>query len=156
MVHGAVWTTFGNIRKANLPLLFRNAWKWSKAWSKISDKLVFLGKVCIIYLSKRLLSTPNPRSLLENIVTRSLEGGGGQSDPPPPSTFNTIHPINLKFGKYSKLHLNFQLSENTWCVIGFHGNNGQINDVTGGRHFGFSNFQILFKFSLWYLKLTGK
>ena len=57
---------------------------------------------------------------------------------------------------YCKLHLYFQLSENTWCLIGFHGNNSQINDVTGGRHLGFSNFQILFKFLLLYLRLTGK
>ena len=74
----------------------------------------------------------------------------------PPSTFDTIHPIDLKFWSYSKLHLYFQLSETTWCLIGFHGNNSQINDVTVGRHLGFSNFQILFKFSLLYLRLTGK
>ena len=80
----------------------------------------------------------NPRSLLENIVTRSLEGGS--IGPPPPSTFETIHPIDLIFGTYNKLHLYFQLSETTWCLIGFHGNNRQINDVTGGRHLGFSNF----------------
>ena len=43
-----------------------------------------------------------------------------------------------------------------WCLIGFHGNNSQINDVTGGRQLGFSNFQILLKFSLLYLRLTGK
>ena len=98
----------------------------------------------------------NPRSLLEKIVTRSLEGGGGQSDPPPPSTFDTTHPIDLKFGTHNKLHLYFQLSETTWCLNGFHGNNSQINDVTGGRHLGLSNFQILFKFSLLCLKLTGK
>ena len=99
----------------------------------------------------------NPRSLLEKIVTRSLKGGGGQSDPPPrPSTFDTFHPIDLKFGTYSKLHLYFQLRETTRCLIGFHGNNSQINDFTGGRHLGFSNFQILFKFSLLYLRLTGK
>ena len=42
------------------------------------------------------------------------------------------------------------------CLIGFHGNNSQINDVTGGRHLEFSNFQILFKFLLLYLRLTGK
>ena len=100
----------------------------------------------------------NPRSLLEKIVTRSLEGAGGQSDPPPPppSTFNTIHPIDLKFGTYNKLHLYFQLCETTWCLIGFHGNNSQINDVTGSHHLGFSNVQILFKFSFFYLRLTGK
>ena len=48
------------------------------------------------------------------------------------------------------------LSKTTWCLIGFHGNNSQINDVIGGRHLGFSNFQISFKFSLFYLTLTGK
>ena len=73
-----------------------------------------------------------------------------------PSTFDTIHPIDLKFGTYNKLRLYFQLSETTWCLISFHGNNSQINDVTGGRHLGFSNFKILFKFSLFYLRLTGK
>ena len=31
-----------------------------------------------------------------------------------------------------------------------------INDVTGGRHPGFLNFQILLTFSLLYLRLTGK
>ena len=76
--------------------------------------------------------------------------------PPPPSTFDTIHPNDLKFGTYDKLHLYFQLSEVTWCLIGFHGNNSQINDVIGGRHLGFSNIQILFKFSLLYLRSTGK
>ena len=96
----------------------------------------------------------NPRSLLDKIVTRSLEGGS--IGPPAPFTFDTIHPIDLKFGTYNKLHLYFQLSETTWCLIGFHGNNSQINDVTGGRHLGFSNFQILFKFSLLYLRLTAK
>ena len=95
----------------------------------------------------------NPRSLLEKIVTRSLEGG---SIGPPPSTFDTIHPIDLKFGTYNKLRLYFQLSETTWCLIGFHGNNSQKNDVTVGRNLRFSNFHILFKFSLFYLRLTGK
>ena len=75
---------------------------------------------------------------------------------PPLSTFDTIHPIDLKFGTYNKLHLYCQLSETKWCLIGFYGNNSQTNDVTGGRHLEFSNFQILFKFSLFYLKLTGK
>ena len=82
--------------------------------------------------------------------------GGGGSIGPPSSTFDTIHPIDLKFGSYCKLHLYFQLSETTWCLIGFHSNNSQINEVTVGRHLGFSNFQILFKFSLLYLRLTGK
>ena len=70
----------------------------------------------------------NPRSLPEKIVTRSLEGGRVNRTPPP-STFNTIRPIDLNFGTYNKLHLYFQLSEATWCLIGFHGNNSQINDV---------------------------
>ena len=96
----------------------------------------------------------NPRSLLEKIVTRSLEGGS--IGPLPPSTFDTIYPIDLKLGTYSKLHLYFQLSEITWCLFVFHGNNSQINDVIGGRHLGFSNFQILFKCSILYLRLTGK
>ena len=76
----------------------------------------------------------NSRSLDEKIVTRSLEGY--QSDPPP-STFDTINPIDMKLGTYNKLHLYFQLSETTWCLIGFHGNNSQINDVTGGCLLGF-------------------
>ena len=96
----------------------------------------------------------NPRSLLEKTVTRSLGGGEGVNRTP--STFDTIDPIDLKCGTYSKLHLQFQLSETMWCLIGFHCNNSQINDVTVDRHLGFSNFQILFKFSLLYLKLTGK
>ena len=86
----------------------------------------------------------------------ALRGGGGGNRTPPPSTFDIIHPIDLKFGTYNKLHLYFQLSETTWCLISFHGNNSQINDVTGSRHLGFSIFQILFKFSLFYHRLTGK
>ena len=117
--------------------------------------LIFLVLLCVfVTILPMFLKYFNPRSLLEKIVTRSLEGGGGQSDPP--STFDTIHPTDLKFGTYNKLHFYFQLSETTWCLIGFHGNNSQINDVTGGRHLGFSNFQILFKFSVFYLRLTGK
>ena len=84
----------------------------------------------------------------------ALRGGGASIGPP--STFDTIHPIGLKFGTYNKLHLYFQLSETTWCLIGFHGNNSQINDGTGGRHLGFEIFQILFKFSLFNLRLTEK
>ena len=113
-------------------------------------------KTVTLKTSRLVILDLNPRSLLEKIVTRSLEGGGGVNRSPPPSTFNTIHPIDLKLGTYNKLHLYFQLSETTRCLIGFHGNNRQINDVTDGRHLGFSNFQILFKFSLLYLRLTGK
>ena len=100
-------------------------------------------------------SSFKPRSLEEKIVTRSLEGVGGRGVRLT-STFDTIHPIDMKLGTYNKLHLYFQLSETTWCLIGFHGNSSQINDVTGGRHLGFLNFQILFKFSLLYFKMTRK
>ena len=48
-------------------------------------------------------------------VGRGGRGWGGQS----PSTFDTIHPIDMKLG------------------ISFHGNNSQINDDTCGRHVGF-------------------
>ena len=96
----------------------------------------------------------NPRSLEEKIVTRRLERrGGGQSNPP--STSDTIHPIDLKFSTYNKLHLYFQLSVTTWYLIDFQCNNSQINDVKIGRHLEFLNCQILFKFSLFYLRLTG-
>ena len=99
-----------------------------------------------------------PGSLEDKIVTRSLGGLGGwgvnRTPPPPHSTFDTIHPIDLKFGAYDKPHLYFQLSVTMWCLTGFHGNNMQINDVTGGRHLGFLNFQILFKVSLLHLRLT--
>ena len=42
------------------------------------------------------------------------------------------------------------------CLIGFHGKNGQINDVISGRHLGFLNFQILFQFEFLYFKMTRK
>ena len=83
-------------------------------------------------------------------------GGEGGGSVGLPSTFDTIHLIDMKFGTYNKLHFCFQLSESTWCLIGFHGNNTQVNDVTGGRHLGFLNLQILFKFSLLYLNSTRK
>ena len=74
---------------------------------------------------KKVLVVFSPRSLEEEIVTRTdWWGGGGQSDPP--STFDTIHPIGMKFGTYNKLHLQFQFSETTWCLIGFHSNDSQI------------------------------
>ena len=130
--------------KQRLHLIFGGGWR---------DFIHKFGYACVRVFYCKVF---NPRSLLEKIVTRSLDGEGGQSDPPPPSTFDTVHPNDLKFGTYNKLHLYFQLSETTWCLIGFHGNNSQIYDVTGGRHLGFSNFQILFKFSLLYLRLTGK
>ena len=72
----------------------------------------------------------NPRSLEGKITTRTLEGRGGHS------TFDTMHPIDMKFCTYNKLHLYFQLSDTTWCPIGLHGN----DDVTGCRHLGFLKF----------------
>ena len=97
---------------------------------------------------------------MKKLLHEALRGGWSIG---PPSTLDTIHPIDLKFGRYSKLHLYFQINETKWCLIGFHGNNSQINginsqinDVTVGHHLGFSNFQILFKFSLLDLRLTGK
>ena len=92
-----------------------------------------------LYFSLNDGGTFNTRSLAEKTVKRSLEGGRGQSDSPP-STFDTIRPIDLKFCTYNKLNLCFQLSVTMWCLIGFHGNNSKINDVTGGRHLGFLNF----------------
>ena len=93
----------------------------------------------------------------KNWLHKALKGRRVNRTPPPtPFTFDTIHLIDMKFGKYNKLHLYFQISETTWCLIGLHGNNSQINDVTDGRHVGFLNFQILFKFSLLYLKLLRK
>ena len=76
-----------------------------------------VGCICTVF---------DPRSLEEKIATRSLEvGGGGAIGPPPLSTFDTIHPIDTKFGRYNKLHLYFQLSETTWCIIGLNGNNSK-------------------------------
>ena len=66
----------------------------------------------------------NPRSLEEKIVTvEALRGEREGGSIGPPSTFDTIHPIDMKFGTYSKLYLHFQIIETTWCLIGFHGNN---------------------------------
>ena len=104
---------------------------------RMIDTVILLSPISMDF-SKEARSVINPRSLLEKIVTRSLEGRVNRT--PPPSTFYTIHPIDLKFGTHSKLHLYFQLSETTWCLIGFHGNNSQRNDVTGDRLLGFSNF----------------
>ena len=87
------------------------------------------------------------------MVTRTLERGGSIG---PPSTFNTIHPIDIKFGIYNKLHLYFQLSETTWCLIGFHGNNSQTNDVIVGCHLGFLNFQIFLQIGIFVLQNDEK
>ena len=144
----------------SLPLLYRptllrpRSYNSHRRCPKDIFRISLLAISCSISLPFQLRSF-NPRSLLEKIVTGSLERGGG-GHRTPPSTFDKIHPIDLKFGTYNKLHLYFQLSETTWCITGFRGNNSQITDVTGSRHLGFSNFQILIKFSLFYLRLTGK
>ena len=68
----------------------------------------------------------SPRSLGQKTVTRTLwGGGGGVNRNSSPSTFDTIHPLDMKCGTYNKLHLYFQLSETTWCLIGFHGNDSK-------------------------------
>ena len=103
-------------------------------------------EIPIILLILILITIINPRSLLEKIVTRSLEGEGGSIGPPPPSIFDTIHPIDLKFGTHSKLRFYFQLRETTWCLIGFHGNNSQINDVTGAAILDFQIFRFCSNF----------
>ena len=77
----------------------------------------------------------------KNLLHETLRGGGTIRTPPPPSTFDTIHPIDLHFDTYNKLHLYFQLSETTWYRIGFYGNNSQINDVTGVAILDFQIFR---------------
>ena len=65
----------------------------------------------------------------------------------------------MKYGTYNKLHLYFQISETTWCLICFLGNDYsdcQINDVTGSCHLEFLNFQISFKFEFLYFKMMRK
>ena len=59
---------------------------------------------------------------------------------PLPFTFNNFHSFDIIFGAYNKLSLYFQLIETTCCLLGLHGNHSHINDVTSGRHIGFSNF----------------
>ena len=66
----------------------------------ISSLMCFAGNSHVQMVSRTSIGFINPRSPLEKIVTRSLEGVGGQSDPPPPSSFDTIHPIDLKIDIY--------------------------------------------------------
>ena len=49
----------------------------------------------------------------------------------------------MKLGTYNKLHLYVQLSETTWCLIGFHGNNSKKSWI-----FKFSDFVQIFTFVL--------
>ena len=86
----------------------------------------------------------NPRRNKPKKVTRRHKGGGAIVYIP--STFDKIHPIDLIFGTYNELSMYFQLIETTWCLIGFHGNDSHINDVTDKRLpswiFKFSDFFI--------------
>ena len=140
--------------------IFSSIRQWLKFGTVEACIFVVLYMQQILYGSEKAVGIQcktatfaNPRSLEEKIDTRSLERGArGQSDLPP-STFDTIHLIDLKFGTYNKLHLYFQLSETMCCLIGFHGNHCQINDVTAGRHLGFIKFS---DFVQIYLRLTGK
>ena len=63
----------------------------------------------------------------------------------PPTIFKSIQPVDMKLGMCNKWPVYFQLSIVTWHLIGLHGNHSN-NDVTSGRHVGFSNFQIFFIF----------
>ena len=88
---------------------------------------------------------------LEGISLKKLHEGkrmGGGSIGPLPSTFDTIHPIDLIFGTYNQRSLHFQLIETTRCLIGSHGNQNHRNDVTSGRHLGFSKFPFFFIFEI--------
>ena len=43
-----------------------------------------------------------------------------------------------------------------WCLIGFHGNNSQINDVTGGYHLGFFKFSDFVQIFTFVPQIDGK
>ena len=43
---------------------------------------------------------------------------------------------DMILGRYNELHLYFQLHVITWSLIGFHGNQCYINDVTSVRYLG--------------------
>ena len=60
------------------------------------------------------------------------------------------------FGTYYELPFYVQLNVTIWCLIGFHGNHSYINDIAYGLTLVFLSFQILFKFKLYYFKMTTK
>ena len=101
----------------------------------------------------------NPRSLEEEIVTRSLGGRGEVNCPPPPSpsTFDTIHPNNLKLGTYNKLHLYLQYRRNQVASNWFPWQK-ESNKLHHRRLpswiFKFSDFVQIFTFD--YFKMTRK
>ena len=70
----------------------------------------------------QIYSIINPRRHKpKNVTRRQKDGRVGWSIRPLPSTFNTIHSIDLIFGKYNELSLYFHLIETLWCLVGFHG-----------------------------------
>ena len=62
----------------------------------------------------------------------------------------------MKFGTYNKLHLYFQLSETTWCLIGFHGNNSKKMTPQAAAILDLKLLDFVQIFTFLYLKLTGK
>ena len=118
--------------------------KYCTVFFVTAELKAFSIPVLFEYLNYRMCGLINSRSFEEKIVTRTLEGEINRT--PLLSTFDKIHRIDMKLSTYNKFHLYFQLSKTTWCLVGFHGNDSQINDVTSGRHLGFLKFLILFKF----------
>ena len=78
-------------------------------------------------------------------ITRTHEGRRSMGPLPPYFPF-----IRLTWclARINEVSLYFQFIETTWYLIGVHGNHSHINDVSSGRHLGFSNFQIFFIFKL--------
>ena len=72
-------------------------------------------------------------------VTQSLREKGPIG--PLLSTFDTIDPIDLIFGTHNELPLFFQLSETTWCLMGFHGNHRYMNNVKAAAILDFITFR---------------
>ena len=68
----------------------------------------------------------------------------GDSIGPLTSTFDTIHPIDQTFGPYNKRSLYFQIIETTCCLIGFHGNHGNIITSLAAAILNFQIFKFFF------------
>ena len=101
------------------------------------------------------ITTLNCRTLGEKNATRTLDRETNDHISLLLST-QFIQSIGMIFGTYKKHPLYFQSSETTWSLFGFHGKQCYINDLTSGRHLGYSSFHILFKFALQYFKVTIK
>ena len=108
--------------------------------------------IIIIIIDKYLSPLTLEASKKTDSYTKPWGGGGGQSDLPLILLIQFIRLTLNWFDLYNKLHLYFELSGITLYLIGFHGNNSQINDVTGSRHlescFKFSDFVKIFTFVL--------